>query len=132
MMSIALRAGVAGLAALLLAGCEEQPELVVNTSAAAKPPEQACTQVRQGIETLRADAGLETDGKGGATIMEEAWLKLDPGAKEQMIQLVGYDAACRAAEPSSEQNVTIRSEYGRPMVQQVVETGTDFSRLTGG
>jgi hypothetical protein len=125
MMSIALRAGVAGLAALLLAGCEEQPELVVNTSAAAKPPEQACAQVRQGIETLRADAGLEADGKGGATIMEEAWLRLDGGTKDQMVQLLGVDAACRAEQPSPEQKVTIRSEYGRVMVEQTVSTAGD-------
>jgi hypothetical protein len=116
------RVGVAGLAALLLAGCEEQPKLAVDTSAAAKPPEQACAQIRQGIETLRSDAGLETDGKGGATMMEEAWLALDGGTKDQMVQLLGFDAACRAEQPLPEQKVTIRSEYGRVMVEQTVST----------
>jgi hypothetical protein len=122
MMRNALRAGVAGLAALLLAGCEEQPKLVVDTSAAAKPPPEACAQVSKGIEALRAEAGVETDGKGGATIMEEAWLRLDGGAKDQMTQLLGFDAACRAEQPSPEQKVTIRSEYGRVMVEQTVST----------
>ena len=124
--------GAALALAAALAGCEQEPELTVNAAGPMKPPEQVCAQARQAMEKLDSEAGLQSDGKGGATIMEEAWLKLDGGAKEQMIQLVGYDAACRAAEPSREQNVTIRSEYGRPMVQQVVEIGTDFSRLTGG
>ena len=118
--------------AAALAGCEQEPDLLVNAAGPMKPPEQVCAQARQAMEKLESEAGLQSDGKGGATIMEEAWLRLDSGAREQMIQLVGHDAACRAAEPSREQNVTIRSEYGRLMVQQVVETGTDFSRLTGG
>ena len=131
-MNKTIKIGAMVLAAALAAGCDQEPELVVNAAAPMKPPEQVCAQAREAMAKLEADAGLQSDGKGGATIMEEAWLRLDAGMKEQMIQLVGYDAACRADEPSREQTVTIRSEYGRPMVQQVVETSTDFSRLTRG
>jgi hypothetical protein len=130
-MKKTIKMGSIALAAML-AGCDQEPELTVNAAGPMKPPEQVCAQARQAMEKLESEAGLQSDGKGGATIMEEAWLRLDPRAKEQMIELVGYDSACRASQPSREQNVTIRSEYGRPMVQQVVETGTDFSRLTGG
>lgn len=119
----------AAFALLLAGGCDQQPELVANVSAPARPPEQVCGQARQAIEKLASDAGVQSDGKGGATIMESAWLEMGEGSREQVIQLVGFDAACRSEQPSGEQNVTIRSEYGRVMVQQVVETSNPLTRL---
>jgi hypothetical protein len=130
-MKMGMRFGAAALAALL-AGCEQEPEIVVNASGPMKPPEQVCAQAREAMAKLDSEAGLRSDGNGAATIMEEAWLQMGAGAREQVVQLVGYDAACRADRASAEQTVTIRSEYGRVMVQQVVETSADLSRLTGG
>lgn len=115
-------------AALLAAACEKQPDPADFAVKPQKPPPEVCAKTAEAIEKLGAEAGLETDGKGGAIVMEQAWLELG-GTRDQLVQLVGFDAACRAAEPSREQNVVVRSEYGRVMAEQVVETSADLSAL---
>lgn len=115
-------------AVLLAAGCEKQPDPADFAVKPQKPPPEVCAKAAEAIEKLGAEAGLETDGKGGAIVMEQAWLQLG-ATRDQLLQLVGFDAACRAAEPSREQNVVVRSEYGRVMAEQVVETSADLSAL---
>lgn len=118
---------LAAAASLALAACEQADP--APTRMAVKLPEKVCAQARQAVEKLVARGGFESDGKGGATMMQEAWLNLDPSARDQAAQLLGYDAACRAARPSLEQNVTIRNEYGQVLTRRVVETSVDLNPL---
>jgi hypothetical protein len=123
-----MKGGAAALAALCLAGCDAQPDSGAGR-AAAKLPAKVCAQAREAVEKLVAQGGVEVDGKGGATVMEEAWIPMGADRRDQLVQLLGYDAACRASEPSIEQKVTIRNEYGRVMSDRIVETGVDISAL---
>jgi hypothetical protein len=120
--------GVAALAAVSLGGCDAQPDPNARR-AAVKLPAKVCAQAREAVEKIVAQGGVEVDGKGGATVMEEAWIPMGADRRDQLVQLLGYDAACRAAEASLEQNVTIRNEYGRVMSNRVVETSVDLSTI---
>ncbi len=117
------------LAALLLWGCEGPADPLAGGRIAAKLPEEVCSKTREAVAKLTETGGAEVDGKGSATMMEETWLRLSESEREQTAQLLGYDAACRAGQPTLEQNVVIRSEYGRVMVERVVETSPDWSSM---
>jgi hypothetical protein len=104
----------------------EEPKLPV-----ARLPAQTCNQARDGLEKLKESGGLTYTGQGEATLDEEAWMRLDEGGREQLVQLVAYDAACKAPVPPAEQNATVRSEAGRVLSQRVVETSADLSGLVG-
>ncbi|MDP8913404.1 MAG: hypothetical protein M3N39_07490 [Pseudomonadota bacterium] len=112
-----------------LGGCDgqykaEEPKLPV-----ARLPAQVCNQAQGGLEKLKESGGLTYNGQGEATLEEEAWMRLDEGAREQLVQLVAYDAACKAAVPPAEQSATVRNEAGRVLSQRVVETSADLSGL---
>jgi len=102
----------------------EEPELPV-----ARLPAQTCNQARDGLEKLKESGGLTYNGQGEATLDEEAWMRLDQRARDQLVQLVAYDAACKAAVPPAEQSATVRNESGRVLSQRVVETSADLSGL---
>ncbi len=124
-----LKTGAALLSALLLWACEGPADPLAGGRIATKLPEELCSKTREAVAKLTESGGVETDGKGGATMMEEAWLRLSEGERDQTTQLLGYDAACRAGQPTLEQNVVIRSEYGRVMAERVVETSPDLSSM---
>ena len=112
-----------------LAACDgqhaaEEPKLPV-----ARLPAQTCNQARDGLEKLKESGGLTYNGGGEATLEEEAWMRLDERAREQLVQLVAYDAACKAPVPPAEQSATVRNEAGRVLSQRVVETSADLSGL---
>jgi hypothetical protein len=96
---------------------------------AAPLPKQVCTQAREAIDKLSEGGGFVYAGNGEGTIEEAAWLQLDPPSREQLEQVLAYDAACSAKEPSAEQTAIIRNEGGRVLSQRVIETSADLSRL---
>ena len=102
----------------------EEPKLAVT-----RLPEQVCNQARDGLEKLKESGGLTYNGQGEATLDEEAWMRLDERSRDQLVQLVAYDAACKAASPPGEQSATVRNEAGRVLSQRVVETSADLSGL---
>ena len=128
MMKLRMNIGAAAL--LALAACEEQPDPLAGTQAPIKPPQEVCAQAAKAIERLTTEGGVQVDGEGGATMMEEAWLRLDQKGRDQVTQVLGFDAACRAPEATREQMVRVRSEYGRVMAEQLVQTSADLSQLT--
>lgn len=95
----------------------------------ARLPAQVCSQARDGLEKLKESGGLTYSGQGEATLEEEAWLRLDGPARDQLVQLLAYDAACKAAVPPAEQTATVRNETGRVLAERVVETSADLSGM---
>ena len=128
-MSLRLRARASGMTALLclaLVGCYEEPPAPKTTL---RLPEEVCKQAREGLEKLAEGSQFELIKPGEAMMPDQAWLELAPEARNQLAQLIGYDAACRASEPSAEQTVIIRSEVGRLITERIVSTSADLSKL---
>lgn len=123
------RVAIGAAALLALGACEEQPDPLAGAQAPVKPPQEVCGQVAKALEKLTTDGGVEADRQGGATMMEEAWLRLDQKGRDQVMQVLAFDAACRAPEASREQMVRVRSEYGRVMAEQLVQTSADLSQI---
>ena len=95
---------------------------------ATRLPREVCDQAARGIEKLK-ESGADQVKPGEVTMAEQAWLELPPGQRDQLAKLVGIDAACRADEPSLEQTIVVRNEYGRVMTERVITTSTDLSDL---
>ena len=112
-----------------LGACDGQDQAAEPKLPVARLPAQTCNQARDGLEKLKESGGLTYTGQGEATLDEEAWMRLDEGAREQLVQLVAYDAACKAPVPPAEQSATVRNEAGRVLSQRVVETSADLSGL---
>jgi hypothetical protein len=117
---------LASLAACGGQNAAEEPNLPV-----ARLPAQTCNQAKSGLEKLKESGGLTYTGGGEATMDEEAWMRLDEGAREQLVQLVAYDTACKAAVPPAEQSATVRNEAGRVLSQRVVETSATLPGAVG-
>jgi hypothetical protein len=114
-------------ASIALAGCFEQPE--VPKPVASRLPEKVCTQVSEALTKLDASGTVQRTKPAEIVMEEQAWIQLPASSREQITKLVGFDAACRAAEPPMEQTVTVRSEYGRVMAQPIITTSADLSTL---
>lgn len=112
-----------------LAACEGQYSAEEPKLAVARLPEQVCNQAQGELEKLKESGGLTYTGQGEATLDEEAWMRLDERSRDQLVQLVAYDAACKAAVPPAEQSATVRNEAGRVLSQRVVETSANLSGL---
>ena len=104
----------------------EEPKLPV-----ARLPAQTCNQAREGLEKLKDSGGLTYTGQGDATLDEETWMRLDERAREQLVELVAYDAACKAPVPPAEQSATVRNDAGRVLSQRVVETNATLPGVVG-
>lgn len=96
--------------------------------AASRLPQEVCEKAKLGMDKLK-QGGLDQVKPGEVTMIEQAWLELPAERRDQLIQLIGIDAACRAEEPSFEQTVVVRSEFGRVMAQRIVTTSVDLSDL---
>jgi hypothetical protein len=114
-------------ASLVLAGCFEQPEM--PKPVASRLPEQVCNQVKDALAKLDESGAVQRTKPAEITIEEQAWLQMPASSRDQITKLIGFDAACRAAEPVMEQTVTVRSEYGRVMAQPIITTSADLSTL---
>jgi hypothetical protein len=112
-----------------VAACDSQYGAEEPKLAPARLPAQVCTQARDGLEKLKESGGFTYTGQGEATLDEEAWLRLDERARNELVKLVAYDAACKAPTPRAEQDAIVRNELGRVLMQQVVETSADLSGI---
>ncbi len=95
----------------------------------ARLPDKLCKQVAEGMAQLKQSGGFVSNMPGEASLDEEVWMRMDEPQREQMLNLVAYDAACKAEEPAREQSAVIRSEYGRVLSERVVETSADLSQF---
>jgi hypothetical protein len=114
------------LSAAFLSACEPPPQ----PEAVAGPlPKQICSKVAEGIKKLAETPMFEHNGPAQATLAEEIWLPMEAPQRDQIVQLLAFDAACKSASPPAEQQVTIRSETGRLLVERIVETRPDLGTL---
>jgi hypothetical protein len=96
---------------IALSACFEQPE--VPKPVASRLPEAVCKQVSKALAKLEESGTVQRTKPAEIVMEEQAWLQLPQSSREQITKAIGFDAACRAAEPPMEQTVTVRSEYGR-------------------
>jgi hypothetical protein len=115
--------------ALAIAACGDVPEGGNIVAEPARVPREICTKIATGLAEIKQKGGIEVDGKGEAVIVEEAWLRMSGEQRSELARLIGFSLACGEAGPSAEQIVTFRSEYGRILSQQVVDTRVDMGRM---
>lgn len=124
----AMRIGIGIAALLLLAGCGQAPEPKVE--APAMPlPRKMCDDARASLEALRAQAAIEYDEAGAATVYQQAWLQVSVPEREAIATALAVVAACAAPEPVREQEVTITSEMGTVVMRRTVELSADPALL---
>lgn len=117
------------LAAAGLSGCFDQPEYAGNMAAPARLPSSVCKQAADALRELSERGTFEHSDSGEATLAQEAWLQLGAAERDQLTQLLGYHAACKAPEPSAERTVLVRSENGQVLSRRIVSTSADLSKL---
>ncbi len=115
------------LLAVALAGCGDLAGSDPDVPIAARLPASICARTAAELKKL-ADGGLQVGPKGEARLEEAAWLAIPQAQRDQLLQLLAFDAACAAPEPSLEQTATVRNEVGRILAQQVVTTTADPSQ----
>ena len=116
---------------LLLSACEVAGPPAEQRPQGVKLPESVCKKFREGLETLKKQAGIDVDEKGEATVTELGWFGMNPAQRDQFAQLLAFNAACRSGQPSAEQRVLVRSETGVVLMDRIVETKVDMSELLG-
>ena len=128
-MTMGTRAVIASaaLASVALAACQRQaPE---PEAPAAPLPAVVCDKTGQALEKLGKSGGFEYDSQGVATINEASWFALSATDRDNLGRLLAFHVACASKEPSNEQNITIRNEYGRVLTRRIVETNVDLSEF---
>lgn len=109
-------------AAAGLAGCGSGAEQMVQPAPAARLPAQVCDRAAQSLQELRARGTFEYDARGEATIDQEQWLQLGEAGRDGLGTALGYHAACSAAEPVAERQITVRGETGQVLDSRIVST----------
>jgi hypothetical protein len=90
-----------------------------------------CKQVTEALAKLEESGTVQRPKPAEIVMEEQAWLQLPEASRDQISKLIGFDAACQAAEPPTEQTVIVRSEFGRVMAQPIVATSADLSTIIG-
>jgi hypothetical protein len=111
---------------LLLAACDgssapKQPEGQVIA-----PPAELCTQAEKALAQLKAKSALDFDGKGEATIMQDAWMRMGAGEHSQLARLLAFNAACASPDATFERQVRIRNEMGTILLENMVPVTVDL------
>ena len=118
--------GSAALALGVIAACQQQPE---PPPPPAPLPAAVCEKAREALERISKTGAFEFNAQAEATIDQASWLALSHHDRDQLGQVLAFHAACAAPEPSREQTVIIRSEYGTVLTRRVVETSVDLSQI---
>ena len=99
----------------------EQPE-----RAARRPPEPACDSARAALTRRSRDGSFLFEEQGAAMVDRQAWLQMDEGSRDQLIERLAVLAGCTAATPQREVEVVVRSETGDVLTRRQVVPSTDF------
>jgi hypothetical protein len=116
---------------LALAACDSQYAAEEPKAPVARLPAEVCKQASEGLSALKESGGFTYAGAGEGALEEQAWLQMSEPQRDQLLQLLAYDAACTAKEPPADATATIRNETGRILSQRVVETSADLSKVLG-
>ena len=114
--------------ALALAGCEQPPQQPATSLLGALPAE-LCGKVKASVGRLVRTAVMESDGAGGATIEEAAWLAMGKAGQDRLAQALAIEAACNANAAPATQEVTIRRDGGRILLNRIVEIAPDQGEI---
>lgn len=114
--------------ALALAGCDQPPEQPAASLLGALPAE-LCGKVKASVARLVKTAVMESDGAGGATIEEAAWIAMGRAGQDRIAQALALEAACNANTAPAIQEVTIRNEGGRTLLNRIVEIAPDQGEI---
>ena len=123
---------VTGGALLLLAGCDFAPEPPQAPPLIGQLPKKLCTQAADSLSKAGKSGGFEHDGRGGATIQQDAWIVMGPQGQDGLTRTLAVDAACKANTVAREQQVLVRSEEGRTLSNRVVEIAPDANEIFEG
>lgn len=115
----------AGALLVLLAGCDFVPEPPQAPPMIAQLPKKLCAQAAESLDKAGKSGGFEHDGRGGATINQDAWVVMGAAGQDGLTQTLAVDAACRAGTVPKEQQVSVRSEEGRTLSNRIVEIAPD-------
>ncbi len=124
-----MRAAILLPAALLAAACWQQPAEQADQRAMAPLPKGVCDKARAALADLKGKVGLEITAPAQAIVEQDVWLTLGTNGRDQLADLLAYDAACAAATAPREQEVTIHNQFGTVLMRRVVETGVDMSQF---
>ncbi|HEX9954223.1 MAG TPA: hypothetical protein VGB48_03290 [Allosphingosinicella sp.] len=120
-MALAPRLLAALCAALLLGGCDPQPEVPTRAAGLGKLPAELCKKAADGLVALADTAVFEHDGQGSATLGETVWLGMSKDAREQLARTLALDAACKQNDAPRTIQVLIKAETGRTLTNPVIE-----------
>lgn len=124
-------ASLSGAIALLaLAACGGPP--VEQDSAervVARPPAQLCAKAKEAVGTLTKSGALVLDAPAEGTISEQVWLGMGTARQDQFAQLLAFNAACAADQPTAEQQIMLRGDTGVVLTNRIVETSPDTASL---
>jgi hypothetical protein len=115
------RAAAAALLVLSAPGCDLAPEEPAVPPMIGKLPPELCAQAKESLDGAGKTGGFEHDGRGGATISEDAWIVMGAQGQGDLTQTLAVDAACKAGTVPREQQVFVRSEEGRILSSRIVE-----------
>ncbi|HZG09333.1 MAG TPA: hypothetical protein VEZ70_10190 [Allosphingosinicella sp.] len=115
------RTAAAALLVLSATGCDLAPEEPTGPPMIGKLPAELCAQAKKNLDDAGKTGGFEYDGRGGATIREDAWIVMGAQGQGDLTQTLAVDAACKAGTVPREQQVFVRSEEGRTLSSRIVE-----------
>ena len=110
---------------LFLAACDV-PTTPQQPTAAAAPPKALCDQSSKALAELKAKGAIDHDGKGEATVMQDAWMRMGSGEHSQLARLLAFDAACGNPSGGAERQVRIRNETGIILLENMVPVTVDL------
>ena len=115
----------AGALLVLLAGCDFAPKPPEAPALIGELPKKLCAQAAESLEKAGKSGAFESDGRGGATINQDAWVVMGAEGQDSLTQTLAVDAACRAGTVPKEQQVSVRSEEGQTLSNRIVEIAPD-------
>lgn len=119
----------AGALLMLLPGCDFAPEPPQAPPLIGQLPQKLCAQAAESLNKAGKSGGFEHDGRGGATVQENAWVIMGPSGQNGLTQTLAVDAACKADTVPREQQVHVRNEEGRTLSNRIVEIAPDAKDL---
>ncbi|HWT11176.1 MAG TPA: hypothetical protein VN231_00310 [Allosphingosinicella sp.] len=122
-----MRAALVGLAvaATALAACGSEP-VAEPERPVRRPPQPACDQANEALAARSGSGEFLFERSGAAMIGAEDWLRLGRAEQDRLIETLAVVAACSAATPQREVEVTVRSESGMILSSRRVRPSTDF------
>jgi hypothetical protein len=117
--------GAAGALLVLLAGCDFAPKPPEAAPLMEELPKKLCAQAAESLDKAGKSGAFEADGRGGATINQDAWVVMGAEGQDSLTQTLAVDAACKAGTVPNEQQVSVRSEEGRTLSNRIVEIAPD-------